>query len=65
MNGVIEYLPKSSIILEGTVAQHSCNTGYRLSGNGTRVCNNNGIAGVWSLPNWSCRGEPKIAAVVV
>ncbi|XP_064387701.1 sushi, von Willebrand factor type A, EGF and pentraxin domain-containing protein 1-like isoform X3 [Halichondria panicea] len=57
VNGAVAYLPSSFIILEGTVAQHSCNTGYRLSGNGTRLCsNNNGTAGVWSLPNLSCRG---------
>ncbi len=38
----------SSIIVDGTVAQYSCTTDYRLSGKDTRICENIGTGGVWS-----------------
>lgn len=57
MKGKATYSSNSSIIVEGTVAQYSCDTGYRLSGTDTRVCENNGTVGLWSLEDPLCIGK--------
>ena len=37
-NGVISYSPDTTPRLEGTVATHSCDVGYVLSGGSVRTC---------------------------
>ncbi|XP_064386142.1 mucin-2-like isoform X2 [Halichondria panicea] len=52
-NGMISFDPATSIILEGTVATHSCDTGYQLSSSTTtRTCQSNRT---WSGDDITCQ----------
>ncbi|XP_064386134.1 mucin-2-like isoform X4 [Halichondria panicea] len=52
-NGMISFDPATSIILEGTVATHSCDTGYQLSSSpSTRTCQSDTT---WSGDDITCQ----------
>ena len=52
-NGVISY---SDLTLSvGSVAMHTCNHGYSLSGDATRNCTTKAFSGVWSGSKLTCQ----------
>ena len=53
-NGVISYSPDTTPRLEGTVATHSCDVGYGLSGVTERTCQSDRT---WSGESITCEGE--------
>jgi len=58
-DGNIEYSSQGTLdITFGTVAVHSCTGGYFLSGNGTRICSENGtsVIGEWNTIAPECIG---------
>ena len=52
-NGGISYSPSSTPRRQGTVATHTCNTGYVLSGGSSRTCQSNRL---WSGSLITCLG---------
>ena len=48
INGNVTYSPSGFPIIERTLANISCNSGYQLSGSEVQRCENNGMSGVWS-----------------
>ena len=52
-NGMITYSPNPTSRLQGTVAIHSCNDGYVLSGGVNRTCQSDRT---WSIENITCEG---------
>ena len=52
-NGIISYSPDTTPRLEGTVATHSCDDGYILSGGVNRTCQSNGK---WNGGSTTCKG---------
>ena len=55
INGDITYIPRSSPLTEGVLANLSCNFGYQLAGDWEQRCENNGTNGVWSGQSF-CQG---------
>ena len=53
-NGMISYSPDSTPRLEETMATHSCDVGYGLSGGTERTCQSNGQ---WNGGSISCEGK--------
>ena len=53
-NGMISYNPDTIPRLEGTVATHSCDVGYGLSGGSVRTCQSDRI---WSGGSITCEGN--------
>ena len=53
-NGMISYSPDTTPRLEGTVATHSCDVGYILSGGTERTCQSDRT---WSGGNITCEGN--------
>ena len=53
-NGVITYNPDTTVRLEGTVATHSCDVGYGLSGGTERTCQSNRR---WRGGSITCEGN--------
>ena len=51
-NGMISYSDPPHGL--GSVANHSCDTGYTLNGGSTRTCQS---GGTWSGSNSTCEGE--------
>lgn len=49
-NGIVSYDSR----LEGSIAQYSCNVGFVLEGQSTRLCQGNGT---WSGEEPTCEGE--------
>ena len=58
-NGVITFTPgaDNSNIGLGSVVSYSCNLGYVLVGQTTRVCQSSGTTGVWSGSQPTCEGK--------
>ncbi len=59
-DGVIVYSSvATSTLMFGTIATHSCNNGFYLYGNDTRMCSENGtsIFGVWDTAAPICIGN--------
>ena len=52
-NGVISYSPDTTHRLEGTMATHSCDVGYGLSGGTERTCQSDRT---WSGGIITCEG---------
>ncbi len=53
-NGTISYSPATTPVLEGAVAIHMCEGGYRLSGGVNRMCKANRT---WSGVDSTCQGN--------
>ncbi len=54
-NGMIDYnMGTASLRPVDTVATYTCNTGYTLNGDSTRVCVSGGI---WSGSTLTCQGK--------
>ena len=53
-NGMVSYSPDTTLRLEGTVATHSCDVGYVLSGGVNRTCQSDGK---WTGGSITCEGE--------
>lgn len=53
-NGVVVTPMDISFIMEGTMAEHTCNENYKLEGNKFRTCQNNGM---WSGSAPVCKGK--------
>ena len=55
-NGMVTYSASDFPVLAGTVATHSCDSGYVLIGYTNRTCMATGNGGEWSGMNVTCRG---------
>ena len=58
-NGVIDYSIAITTRMFGTIASYSCNIGFYLDGNNTRVCGESGtsIFGAWDTTAPTCIGN--------
>ena len=56
-NGDITYITDTSPIPVGTVATHTCNATFVLSGDATRTCTDSASGGMWSGPILTCIGK--------
>ena len=56
-NGDITYIMDTSPIPVDTVATHTCNVMFVLSGDATRTCTKSASGGVWSGSMLTCIGK--------